>query len=57
MTVGTHFTSCESLKNTNKTQRGAGIGAVSGAIIGGILGNNLGKRGAMGLSLEELLEE
>jgi hypothetical protein len=31
MTVGTFFTSCESLKN--KTQRGAGIGAVSGAIM------------------------
>jgi outer membrane protein OmpA-like peptidoglycan-associated protein len=53
MTVGTFFTSCESLKNTNKTQRGAGIGAVSGAIIGGILGNNLGKggKGAMGAVL------
>jgi hypothetical protein len=32
MTVGTFFTSCESLKNTNK-RRGAGIGAVSGAIM------------------------
>jgi outer membrane protein OmpA-like peptidoglycan-associated protein len=50
MAMGTLFTSCESIKNTNKTQRGAAIGAASGAIIGGILGNNLGKggKGAMG---------
>lgn len=41
---------CEAAKNTNKTQRGAGIGAVAGAVIGGVLGNNLGKGGntAMG---------
>jgi len=39
------FTSCESMKNANNTQKGAGIGAVSGALIGGILGNNLGKGG------------
>lgn len=49
-TAGTFFSSCESVKNTNKTQRGAAIGAVSGAVIGGVLGNNLGKggKGAMG---------
>jgi len=42
--------SCEAVKNTNKTQRGAAIGAVGGAVIGGILGNNLGKggKGALG---------
>jgi outer membrane protein OmpA-like peptidoglycan-associated protein len=45
MAIGALFTSCESLKNTNKTQRGVAIGAASGAIIGGILGNNLGKGG------------
>lgn len=45
MTMGSVFTGCESLKNTNKTQRGAAIGAVGGAVIGGILGNNLGKGG------------
>jgi len=45
LTVGSLFTSCESIKNTNKTQRGAGIGAAGGAIIGAILGNNLGKGG------------
>ncbi|CAM3375106.1 OmpA-like domain-containing protein [Flavobacterium longum] len=48
--AGTFLSSCESVKNTNKTQRGAAIGAVSGAVIGGVLGNNLGKggKGAMG---------
>lgn len=47
------FTSCESVKNTNKTQRGAAIGAVGGALIGGILGNNIGKggNGALGAVL------
>lgn len=51
--VGSMFTSCEALKNTNNTQRGAGIGAASGAVIGAILGNNLGKggKGAMGAVL------
>ncbi|MFA9187763.1 OmpA family protein [Flavobacterium sp. FBOR7N2.3] len=50
MIAGSVFTSCEAVKNTNKTQRGAGIGAAGGAILGGILGNNLGKggKGAMG---------
>lgn len=50
MSIGTLFTSCESLKNTNNTQRGTGIGAAGGAVIGAILGNNLGKGGkaAMG---------
>jgi outer membrane protein OmpA-like peptidoglycan-associated protein len=38
--LATFFTSCESLKNTNKTQRGAGIGAGAGALIGAIIGNN-----------------
>lgn len=50
---GSLFTGCESVKNTNNTQRGAAIGAVGGAIIGGVLGNNLGKggNGAMGAVL------
>jgi outer membrane protein OmpA-like peptidoglycan-associated protein len=34
------FTSCSSVKNSNNTQKGAGIGAVTGALIGGIIGNN-----------------
>ncbi len=51
--LSTVFTSCESVKNTNKTQRGAAIGAVGGALIGGILGNNIGKggNGALGAVL------
>ncbi|QYJ67349.1 OmpA family protein [Flavobacterium litorale] len=39
------ISSCEAMKNTSNTQRGAGIGAASGAVIGGILGNNIGKGG------------
>ena len=51
--LGNTFTSCESVKNTTKTQRGAAIGAVGGAILGGVLGNNLGKggNGALGAVL------
>ncbi len=53
LSMGSLFTSCESLKNTNNTQKGAGIGAVAGAVIGGVLGNNLGKggKGALGAVL------
>jgi outer membrane protein OmpA-like peptidoglycan-associated protein len=53
MLLSTIFTSCEAVKNTNNTQRGAAIGAVGGAVLGGILGNNLGKggNGAMGAVL------
>jgi outer membrane protein OmpA-like peptidoglycan-associated protein len=39
------FTSCDSVKNANNTQKGAGIGAVAGGVIGAVLGNNLGKGG------------
>ena len=39
------FTACNSVKNANNTQKGAGIGVAAGALIGGILGNNLGKGG------------
>lgn len=47
------FTSCESVKNTNQTQRGAGIGAVAGGVLGAVLGNNIGKGGnaALGAAL------
>ncbi len=42
--AGTLFTSCESIKNTNKSQRGAAIGAAAGAVLGGVLGNNVGSK-------------
>lgn len=49
-TAGILFSGCEAAKNTNKTQRGVAIGAVSGAVIGGVIGNNAGKggKGALG---------
>ncbi|WP_047245229.1 OmpA family protein [Maribacter thermophilus] len=34
--------SCSTIKNANKTQKGAAIGATGGAVIGGIIGNNVG---------------
>lgn len=34
--------SCSTVKNANKTQKGAVIGATGGAVIGGVLGNNVG---------------
>ncbi len=51
--IGTTFTSCDAVKNSNNTQKGAGIGAVAGAVIGGVLGNNVGKggNGALGAVL------
>lgn len=51
--IGTTFTSCDAVKNSNNTQKGAGIGAVAGAVIGGVLGNNIGKggNGALGAVL------
>ena len=36
------ISSCKTIQNSNKTQRGAAIGAAGGAIVGGILGNNVG---------------
>lgn len=38
--VTTLFTSCNSVKNANNTQKGVGIGAGAGALIGAIIGNN-----------------
>jgi outer membrane protein OmpA-like peptidoglycan-associated protein len=53
MLIVTTFTSCDAVKNSNNTQKGAGIGAVAGAVLGGVLGNNLGKggNGALGAVL------
>lgn len=36
------FSSCEAIKNSNRTQRGAAGGAAGGAVIGGVIGNNVG---------------
>ncbi|WP_306353495.1 OmpA family protein [Flavobacterium sp. '19STA2R22 D10 B1'] len=51
------FTSCDSAKNMNNTQKGAGIGVAAGAVLGGILGNNLGnkKNSALGAVLGGVL--
>lgn len=53
LSFGTVLTSCDAVKNTNNTQRGAGIGAVAGGVLGAVLGNNLGKggNGALGAVL------
>ena len=53
MLIGTTLTSCDAVKNSNNTQKGAGIGAVAGAVLGGVLGNNIGKggNGALGAVL------
>lgn len=42
MMVMSFTLSCKTVQNTNKTQRGAVIGAGSGAVIGGVIGNNVG---------------
>ena len=39
------LTSCNSIKNANNTQKGAGIGVAAGALVGGLLGNYVGKGG------------
>jgi outer membrane protein OmpA-like peptidoglycan-associated protein len=52
-TMTTVFTGCEAVKNTNKAQRGAGIGVVAGGILGAVIGNNVGKggNGALGAAI------
>jgi outer membrane protein OmpA-like peptidoglycan-associated protein len=42
LSFGSVLTSCEAAKNTNKTQRGAGIGAVAGGLLGAVLGGVIG---------------
>jgi outer membrane protein OmpA-like peptidoglycan-associated protein len=39
--AATIVSSCKAVKNTNKTQRGAGIGVAAGAILGAVIGNNV----------------
>ena len=45
VSFSTILTSCEAVKNTNQTQRGAGIGAVLGGVLGAVIGNNVGGGG------------
>ena len=33
---------CTAIQNSNKTQRGAGIGVAAGALVGGLIGGNIG---------------
>jgi outer membrane protein OmpA-like peptidoglycan-associated protein len=35
-------TGCKAIQNSNKTQRGAGIGVAGGALVGGLIGGNIG---------------
>jgi outer membrane protein OmpA-like peptidoglycan-associated protein len=51
--LSTTFTSCDSVKNANNTQKGAVIGTAAGAVLGAVLGNNIGKggNGALGAVL------
>jgi len=38
-----YFTvSCTAIQNSNKTQRGAGIGVAAGALVGGLIGGDIG---------------
>ena len=48
--LATLFTSCDSLKNANNTQKGAGIGVGAGAVIGGLIGASSGNA-AMGAAI------
>lgn len=43
--ISSTLTSCNTIKNANNTQKGAGIGVAAGALLGGIIGNNIGKGG------------
>ena len=43
--MGALLMGCETINNSNKTQRGVVIGAAGGAILGAILGNNVGSGG------------
>lgn len=39
------FTSCDVIRQSNNTQRGAAIGTTAGAVAGGVIGNNVGDGG------------
>src|SRR5512133_3658019 len=40
--TATLFTGCNTVKNANKTQKGAGIGVAAGALVGGLIGHSAG---------------
>ena len=42
-TIITMAWGCNTIKKSNKTQRGVVIGTTGGAVIGGVIGNNVGK--------------
>ena len=43
--ITSFFSSCNTVKNANNTQKGTGIGVAAGALLGGIIGNHVGKGG------------
>lgn len=47
------LSSCNSVKNSNNTQRGTGIGVLAGGILGAVIGNNIGGggHGALGAAI------
>ncbi|WP_372473249.1 OmpA family protein [Capnocytophaga sp. ARDL2] len=52
MVLGSVMTSCNAVKNSDNTQRGATVGAAAGAILGGVVGNNVkNKNSALGAVL------
>lgn len=52
MVLGSVMTSCNAVKNSDNTQRGATVGAAAGAILGGVVGNNIkNKNSALGAVL------
>jgi outer membrane protein OmpA-like peptidoglycan-associated protein len=53
MLLGTMFTSCDAVKNSNSAQKGTGIGVVLGGVLGAVIGNNIGGggNGALGAAI------
>lgn len=45
-TIGMLFSSCNAIRNSNKTTRGGAIGAGAGGVIGGVIGNRVGNTAA-----------
>ncbi len=45
ISLSTTLTGCEAVKNTNNTQKGAGLGVILGGVLGAVIGNNVGGGG------------